>query len=86
MAMATAAAVVMGFSNIYITAPSPENLLTYFEFLVKSLEALGLRENQSFDVIESTNPEFNKATVRVNVFKTHRQFVQFVLPTDCERI
>jgi N-acetyltransferase 10 len=49
--MATASAVLMGFSNIYITAPSPENLVAYFEFLVKSLETLGLKENQNFDVI-----------------------------------
>ena len=49
--MVTASAVLMGFSNIYITAPSPENLVTYFEFLITSLETLGMKENQNFDVI-----------------------------------
>jgi N-acetyltransferase 10 len=70
--IATAAAVMMGSSSIFISAPSPENLPTYFEFLVKGLEALGLKENQHFDVVQSTNPEFNKAVVRVNIYKTHR--------------
>ena len=78
--MVTASAVLMGFSNIYITAPSPENLVTYFEFLIKALETLGMKENQNFDVIQSTNPDFNKAIIRINIYKTHRQFVQFVLP------
>ena len=78
--MVTASAVLMGFSNIYITAPSPENLVTYFEFLIKALETLGMKENQNFDVIQSTNPDFNKAVIRINIYKTHRQFVQFVLP------
>jgi len=43
--MVTASAILMGFSNIYITAPNPENLITYFEFLLKSLEILGMKEN-----------------------------------------
>lgn len=70
--MAAAAAIAMGSSNVFITAPSPENLPTFFEFLVKGLEALGMKENQHFDIIQSTNPEFNKAVVRVNIYKTHR--------------
>ena len=49
--MSTAAAVAMGLSNIFVTAPSPENLPTFFEFLVKGLDALGFKENQHFDII-----------------------------------
>jgi len=32
--MAAAAAIKLGFSNVFITAPSPENLNTFFEFLI----------------------------------------------------
>ena len=70
--MATAAAVALGFSNIFVTAPSPENLPTFFDFVAKGLEALGMKENQHYDVIQSTNPEFNNAVVRINIYKTHR--------------
>jgi len=43
--IATAAAIMMGSSSVFISAPSPENLPTFFEFLVKGLDALGYREN-----------------------------------------
>jgi N-acetyltransferase 10 len=36
---------MMGSSSVFISAPSPENLPTFFEFLVKGLDALGYREN-----------------------------------------
>jgi N-acetyltransferase 10 len=32
--------------------------------------------------VASTNPEFNKVIVKVSLFKSHRQTVQFVLPQD----
>ena len=35
-----AAAVRIGFSSIFVTAPSPENLKTLFEFVVAGLELL----------------------------------------------
>lgn len=41
--MAAAAALKLGFSNIFVTAPSPENLVTFFEFLISSLETLDFR-------------------------------------------
>ena len=43
--MVTAAAIAMGFSNVFVTAPSVENLCTYFDFVSKGLEALGMKEN-----------------------------------------
>lgn len=35
-----------------------------------------------YDIIQSTNPEFNNAVIRVNIFKTHKQIIQYVAPTD----
>lgn len=35
-----AGAVAMGYSNIFVTAPSPENLNTLFEFVFKGLDAM----------------------------------------------
>jgi len=75
LGLSIATAIVYGYSNIFVTAPSPENLHTLFEFIVKGLEALNYKEHQDFEVLESTNPDFKGSVVRVNVFRDHRQIV-----------
>lgn len=35
LGIAVAAAVAFGYSNIFVTSPSPENLKTFFEFVFK---------------------------------------------------
>lgn len=80
--MAIAAAVVSGLANIFVTAPHPDNLGTLFHFAVQGLEALGYQENLHYSLVQSTNPEFNNAIIRINVFKAHRQVIQYVLPSD----
>jgi len=77
-----ASAIVYGFSNIFVTAPSPENLSTVFEFVFKGLDALNYKEHQDYDILQSTNPDFNHAVVRVNIFRDHRQTIQYVRPQD----
>ncbi|KAJ3039667.1 N-acetyltransferase 10 [Rhizophlyctis rosea] len=82
LGIAIAAAVAYGYSNIFITSPSPENLKTLFEFLFKGFDALGYEEHLDYDIIQSTNPAFQKAVVRVNIFREHRQTIQWIQPTD----
>ena len=69
-----------------MTSPSPENLKTLFEFLFKGFDALGYQEHLDFTLVQSTNPEFNKAIVRVNIFREHRQTVQYIHPADAARL
>lgn len=38
--LSLAAAIQMGYSNIFVTAPSPDNLKTLFEFICIGLELL----------------------------------------------
>lgn len=45
LGLSVASAIVYGYSNIFVTAPSPENLKTLFEFVFKGLEALNYREH-----------------------------------------
>src|SRR6478735_12467742 len=80
--MAIAAAVAYGYSNIFITSPSPENLKTLFEFVFKGFDELGYADHADYSIIQSTNPDFNKAIVRVNIFKQHRQTIQYIQPQD----
>ena len=35
-----------------------------------------LQEHLDYEIIQSTNPDFNKAIVRVNIFREHRQTIQ----------
>ncbi|TDL16212.1 DUF699-domain-containing protein [Rickenella mellea] len=82
LGLAIAAALAHGYSNIFVTSPSPENLKTLFEFIFKGMDALGYEEHLDYDIAQSTNPDFNKAIVRVNIFKQHRQTIQYIQPQD----
>ncbi|GLG98567.1 RNA cytidine acetyltransferase [Gryllus bimaculatus] len=86
LGLSMAAAVAFGYSNIFVTSPSPENLKTLFEFVFKGFDALEYQEHLDYDLIQSTNPEFNKAIVRVNIFRDHRQTIQYIHPTDANRL
>ncbi|KAK7994317.1 hypothetical protein PG991_015905 [Apiospora marii] len=82
MGIAIASAIAYGYSNIFITSPSPENLKTLFEFIFKGFDALGYAEHSDYSIMQSTNPDFNKAIVRVNIFRQHRQTIQYIRPQD----
>lgn len=86
LGLAVASAVAFGYSNIFVTSPSPENLNTFFEFVFKGFDALEYQEHIDYSLVQSTNPEFNKAIVRVNVFRDHRQTIQYIHPTDANRL
>jgi N-acetyltransferase 10 len=64
LGVAIAGAVALGYSNIFVTSPSPENLKTLFEFVFKGFDAMDykvgvsrfcLRENE--DVISLLEKE-----------------------------
>ena len=82
LGVAIAAAIAHGYSNIFITSPSPENLKTLFEFVFKGFDALNYLDHIDYSIIQSTNPDFNKAVVRVNVHRQHRQTIQYIQPQD----
>ena len=63
LGLSLAAAVAYGYANIFVTAPSPENLRTLFEFVLKGFDALEYREHADYSVVQSTNPDLNKAVV-----------------------
>ena len=82
LGVAVSAAIAHGYSNIFITSPSPENLKTLFEFVFKGFDALNYMDHIDYTIIQSTNPSFNKAIVRVNVHRQHRQTIQYIQPQD----
>ena len=82
LGVAVAAAVAHGYSNIFITSPSPENLKTLFEFIFKGFDALKYMDHVDYSIFQSSNPDFNKAIVRVNIHRQHRQTIQYIRPQD----
>ena len=74
LGLAIAAAVGFGYSNIFVTSPSPENLHTLFEFVFKGFDALNYEEHLDYELVQSTNPEFNKVILNnfnKRIFKSH---------------
>lgn len=86
LGLAIAGAVAAGYSNIFVTAPSPENLKTLFDFVCKGFNMLEYKEHLDYDIVKSNNPEFKKATVRINIYKKHRQTIQYILPHEHEKL
>ncbi|KAI0203492.1 GNAT acetyltransferase 2-domain-containing protein [Astrocystis sublimbata] len=82
LGVAIAAAIALGYSNIFVTSPSPENLKTLFQFIFKGFDALEYQDHTDYQIVQSTNPDFQKAIVRVNVTRTHRQTIQYIRPED----
>ena len=80
LGLSIASAIVHGFSNIFVTAPSPENLSTMFEFVFRGLDTLNYKEHTDYEILASSNPELNHAVVRVNITRDHRQTVQYIRP------
>ncbi|KAL4195527.1 hypothetical protein AMTRI_Chr05g73770 [Amborella trichopoda] len=86
LGLAIAGAIAAGYSNIFVTAPSPENLKTLFQFVCNGFDALDYKEHLHYDLVQSTNPDFKKAIVRVNIYKQHRQTIQYIQPQDHEKL
>ncbi|CAM0871752.1 unnamed protein product [Alopecurus aequalis] len=82
LGLAIAGAIAAGYSNIFVTAPSPENLNTLFDFVCKGMNALEYKEHLHYDVVKSADPNLRKATIQINVHKQHRQTIQYLKPHD----
>lgn len=85
LGLSIASAIAHGYSNIYVTSPTPENLHTLFEFVVKGLKAVHLTEHHDFTVIRSNDPEHGNAIVKINVYKDHNQSINYIDPIEASQ-
>ncbi|KAF5132573.1 hypothetical protein DV495_001157 [Geotrichum candidum] len=74
----TISAVLPQYANTFVTSPSPDNLKTFFQFVVKGLLFKGLKEGTDFEVTKASNPL--KSVIKVTVFSPHKQVIQFIQP------
>lgn len=81
-----AGAIAFGYSNVFVTAPSPENLKTCFEFVIEGLKALNYAEHLDFEALYEHVGELGKVVVRINIFRNHRQTIQYILPSDSQKL
>lgn len=81
LGLSLAGAVAYGYANIFVTAPTPENLRTLFEMVLKGFDALEYKEHVDYEIIQATAPELNNAVVRINIFRAHRQTIQYISPS-----
>lgn len=82
MGLAISSAVVFGTSNIFVTAPTPENLKTFFDFVIQGLIALNYKQHKDFEVQQGTEEPFKNCIIKINIFRDHKQSISYVLPTD----
>ncbi|XP_055381005.1 RNA cytidine acetyltransferase [Condylostylus longicornis] len=82
MGLAIAAAISFGYVNVFVTSPHPENLITLFEFVLKGFDVLEYQEHIDYTIVRSTNPDFRKAIIRINITHGNKQTIQYFLPTD----
>lgn len=86
LGLAIAGAIAAGYSNIFVTAPSPENLKTLFEFVCKGFNAIEYKEHIDYDIVRSSNPDLRKPIVRINIYRQHRQTIQYMEPHEHEKL
>ncbi|CAL5425620.1 unnamed protein product [Camellia sinensis] len=82
LGLGIAGAIASGYSNIFVTAPTPQNLKSLFEFICRGLHVLEYKEHLHYDLLRSSNPDYEKAITQINIFKQHRQTVQYIKPHD----
>ena len=78
LGLGLAAAIAHGYSNIFVTSPSPENLKTFFEFVFIGLDVLDYKQHADYDFSSNSN----KFVTRINIFKHHRQTIQYIDPDN----
>ncbi|XP_071515757.1 RNA cytidine acetyltransferase isoform X3 [Panulirus ornatus] len=82
LGISIAGAIAFGYSNIFVTSPSPENLNTLFEFVLKSLNKMGYEEHLNYQVVRSSDPQFSKCVMRVVVTRDRQQIIQYIAPGE----
>jgi N-acetyltransferase 10 len=81
LGLVIAGALSIGYSNIFVSSPSPENLHTLFEFVFKGLKTLDYYKHLDYEIVERSNKDCSgNHIVQITLFRNHKQTVQYLLP------
>jgi N-acetyltransferase 10 len=88
LGLCLAGAISLGYSNLVVTAPEPENLVSVFEFLLRGLKALKYQEHLDFEIQynSATGREATKCVTAIHLFRTHKQTIRYVAPQQLLQI
>ena len=99
LGLCLAGAVAYGYSNVFVTAPSLENLLTTFAVLLDGLKALKYIEHTDYEIVYEQlgkgsggsgggddGTRHLKIPKRIDIFKKHKQTVRYLDPTSYEAL
>lgn len=89
MGLSLAGAISLGYSNIGVTAPEPENLVAVFDFCVRGLKALKFEEHMDYTLKynKASGRDETKCVVAIHMHGTdHRQVIQYVPPQEADRL
>lgn len=78
LGLVIAGAISQGYSNIMVTAPSPENLKALFDFILRGLKCLGYQEHTDFEVLRG-GKDVGKSIISITIYKTHKQQITYIL-------
>ena len=75
-----AGAVSFGYSNIVVTAPEPENLVSVFDFILRGLAALKYQEHLDFTISYNTaqGRDQIKCVTSIEIHRDHRQSIKYL--------
>jgi N-acetyltransferase 10 len=81
LGLSLAFAIAKGYVNIFVTAPSPANVQTLFEFVLMGFALLTFSGDTDYDVVRDESQDI----IRINVHRHNRQTICYILPSasDC---
>jgi N-acetyltransferase 10 len=82
LGLALAYASARGYSNIFVTAPSPSNVSTVFEFVLRGFDSFGYRDKTDYTIFMNDKKEVTQIALR----KKHRQAISYIPPGEAFRL
>ena len=82
MGIALASALVYGYSNIFVTAPTPDNLKTFFDFVLLGITKLNYKEHKDYEIIRGTDEATRNLIIKINIYRDHKQTITYIDPCD----
>lgn len=88
MGLCLAGALSLGYSNIGVTAPEPENLVSVFDFIVRGLNALKFQEHMDYTLKYNAarGRDETKCIVAIQMHRSHRQVIQYIAPNEPDKL
>jgi len=88
MGLSLAGAISLGYTQVCVTAPAPENLVAVFDFVVRGLKALKYQEHMDYTLKYNSarGRDETKCVIAVHLHRNHRQVIQYVAPTEADKL